>query len=311
MAARASIPTRRRWLHEQVDLAPPKLRGLPRRVPESYATRMITCNYAHKPGHDVGVWRGEEGSCPALRVRQTTILRPKNAVAAARRDYAGADAYTGPVVHEEIQVWHSFCDIDIMETRYGALVSHAPKGALIMNASRETYWHSPHELEIPQPYRSTPDGFKRRQQAWVRLAADDGPTPEAGEAGAPQKSMAFQIIPEEVHDMPTARHPIRRLLCLIGVGLMLAGLFGSPVLPAASAAEVEPFAYQNDRSAQYPWDPQDYRWRPRDPWGYRPPRAGLGYGLPDHYTIHKGKKCELRCERIPGSRDYHCREYRC
>jgi hypothetical protein len=33
--------------------------------------------------------------------------------------------------------------------------------------------------------------------------------------------------------------------------------------------------------------------------------------MPDRYTIHKGKKCELRCERIRGTRDYRCREYRC
>jgi hypothetical protein len=116
--------------------------------------------------------------------------------------------------------------------------------------------------------------------------------------------------------MRTTPHSIRYVLSLVGMGFMLGGLFGGPVLPSASAAEVELFTYQNDWSAQYPWGPQDYRgirdpWRPQDPWGYRPPRAGLGYGLPDHYTIHKGKKCELRCERIRGSREYTCREYRC
>jgi hypothetical protein len=112
--------------------------------------------------------------------------------------------------------------------------------------------------------------------------------------------------------MRATRCSIRQLLPFVGMGLMLAGLFGGP----ASATEQESFTYQNDWSAQYPWGPQDYRvtrdpWRPRDPWGYRPPRAGLGYGLPDRYTIYKGKKCELRCERIRGSREYHCREYRC
>jgi hypothetical protein len=119
-------------------------------------------------------------------------------------------------------------------------------------------------------------------------------------------------MPEE-DDMRTTRHSIRYVLSLVGIGLMLAGLFGGP---AVSAADLEPFDYQNDWVAQYPWGPQDYRgtrdpWRPQDPWGYRPPRAGLGYGLPDHYTIHKGKKCELQCERIRGSREYRCREYRC
>src|SRR5215510_4549345 len=126
----------------------------------------------------------------------------------------------------------------------------------------------------------------------------------------PQKSLVLGTMPEE-DDMRTTRHSIRYVLSLLSMGLMLAGLFGGPVLPAASAAEVELFAYQNDWSTQYPWGSQDYRWRPQDPWGHRPPRAGLGYGLPDRYTIHKGKKCELRCERIRGSREYGCREYRC
>jgi hypothetical protein len=107
---------------------------------------------------------------------------------------------------------------------------------------------------------------------------------------------------------------IRHVLPLVGMGLMLAGLFGGP----ASAADLAPFDYQNDWVAQYPWSQRDYRdqrdaWG-YDRWGYRyngPPRAGLGYGLPDRYTIHKGKKCELRCERIRGRREYRCREYRC
>jgi hypothetical protein len=128
----------------------------------------------------------------------------------------------------------------------------------------------------------------------------------------PHKSMALGTMPEEDHMRTTT---IRYGLSLVGMGLMLVGLFGGP---AASAADMEPFDYQNDWVAQYPWGQQDYRsqrdaWG-RDPWGYRhdgPPRAGLGYGLPDRYTIQKGKKCELQCERIRGSREYTCREYRC
>src|ERR671919_797612 len=104
--------------------------------------------------------------------------------------------------------------------------------------------------------------------------------------------------------MRIIRHSVAHVVPLLGMGLMLAGPFGGPVLSAASAAEVERFTYQNDWSAQDPWGQQDYRWRPQDPWGHRPPRAGLGYGLPDRYTIHKGKKCELRCERISGRREY-------
>jgi hypothetical protein len=124
--------------------------------------------------------------------------------------------------------------------------------------------------------------------------------------------------------MRTTRHPIRYVLPLVGMGLMLAGLFGGPVLPEASAAGMEPFGYQNDWGYQnpwgfqHPWGQQDYRgqrdpWQPQDPRGYRhdrPPRRSE-YGLADRYTIHKGKKCELQCERIRSTREYSCREYRC
>jgi len=110
---------------------------------------------------------------------------------------------------------------------------------------------------------------------------------------------------------------IRQVLSFIGMGLMLAGLFGGP----ASAAEVELFVYQNDYQNpygyQHPWGQQDDRgqrdsWG-RDPWGYRHDRPSRRsrYGLPDHYTMHKGKKCEVQCTRIRGSREYTCREYRC
>jgi len=118
--------------------------------------------------------------------------------------------------------------------------------------------------------------------------------------------------------MCTIRHHIRHGLPLVGIGLMLAGLFGSPTLLAAFAEDVEPFVYRNDWQAQSPygyqnpWGQQDY-WGQRDPWGDRHDRSSRrsGYGLPDRYTIHKGKKCELRCERIWDTRHYSCREYRC
>jgi hypothetical protein len=114
--------------------------------------------------------------------------------------------------------------------------------------------------------------------------------------------------------MRTPRQLIRQLLPHVGMGLMLAGLFGGP----ASAEGLEPFTYQNNWVYQNPWRQQDYwgqrdRWGQQDRWGYwhdRPSRRS-GYGLPDRYTLHKGKKCELRCERIRGSREYTCREYRC
>jgi hypothetical protein len=118
---------------------------------------------------------------------------------------------------------------------------------------------------------------------------------------------------KEAHDMRTTS--IRQRLPLIGMGVMLAGLFGGP----ASAADVELFVYQNDSryqnpyGYQHPWGQQDYRgqydpWS-QDRWGYRHDRRR--HNLPNRYTIQKGKKCELQCERIRGSREYRCREYRC
>jgi hypothetical protein len=118
--------------------------------------------------------------------------------------------------------------------------------------------------------------------------------------------------------MRTICHSIAHFVPIVGIGLMLAGLFGGPALPAASAADVELFTYQNNWGYQHPWGQQDYwgqrdRWGQQDRWGYRHDRPSRrsGYGLPDHYTIHKGKKCEVQCTRIRGSREYKCREYRC
>jgi hypothetical protein len=113
--------------------------------------------------------------------------------------------------------------------------------------------------------------------------------------------------------MRTIRHSIAHVVPLVGMGLMLVGLFGGPALPAASAAGVEPFTYQYDRESQNPSESQDPR-EQHAPGGYRHDQLALGelgYGLPDRYTIYKGKTCELRCERLRGSREYTCREYRC
>lgn len=130
--------------------------------------------------------------------------------------------------------------------------------------------------------------------------------------------------------MRTTHHPLCHVLSLVGIGLMLAGLFGGLTLPATAAAGVEPFASQIDWRAQSPygyrnpseqrdyWQPhnpwrQHDHWGPRDHWGYRHDRQSprSRYGLPDRYTIHKGRKCEVQCERIWGTRNYSCREYRC
>jgi hypothetical protein len=50
-----------------------------------------------------------------------------------------------------------------------------------MNVSRET----DRMPQQDQPYTPTPDGFERRLRAWVRLPADDVPTPDTGAASVP------------------------------------------------------------------------------------------------------------------------------
>ena len=100
--------------------------------------------------------------------------------------------------------------------------------------------------------------------------------------------------------MLTTRHPIYHLVQLVGTGLVLVSLFGCLTLPAESVSGFEPTAYRDYRDYRDYHDYRDYR-------SYRRPR----YEQPDRFTIHKGKKCEIRCERIWGTRDYRCREYRC
>jgi hypothetical protein len=102
-----------------------------------------------------------------------------------------------------------------------------------------------------------------------------------------------------VPQLPWLYTPYARRL-FVGMGLMLVSLFGSLKCPAESVAGMEPTAYGDDRG---PSDDRDHR----DDWSYGRP----GSALPDRYTMHKGKKCELQCERIRGTREYRCREYRC
>jgi hypothetical protein len=115
--------------------------------------------------------------------------------------------------------------------------------------------------------------------------------------------------------MRTICHLRHHLAQVIGTGLVLVSLFGCLTLPTASVSSVEPTAYREYPA--YPYDPDDRDYRgPWDPWGYRDyreyrPYSRPRYELPDRYTIHKGKKCELQCERVWGTRDYQCREYRC
>jgi hypothetical protein len=111
-----------------------------------------------------------------------------------------------------------------------------------------------------------------------------------------------------VPQLPWLYMPHARRL-FVGMGLMLVSLFGSLTCPATSVAGVEPTADGDDRGPSDGRDHQSDR-RPRDhrdDWSYGRP----GSALPDRYTIHKGKKCELQCERIRGTREYRCREYRC
>jgi hypothetical protein len=103
--------------------------------------------------------------------------------------------------------------------------------------------------------------------------------------------------------MRTTRYLIHHFAHLVGTGLVLVSLFGCFTLPAESASGVEPTTYRYYRDYRDHRDYQgyqDYRWRRR-------PR----YEHPHRFTIHKGKKCQIRCERIWGAREYQCREYRC
>ena len=109
--------------------------------------------------------------------------------------------------------------------------------------------------------------------------------------------------------MLTTRHPIHYLVQLVGRGLVLVSLVGCLTFPAASVAAFEPSPYRDYQDYRDYRDYRDYQ-RYRDYQEYRPYRRPR-YELPDRYTIHKGKKCEIRCERIWGTRDYECREYRC
>jgi hypothetical protein len=106
--------------------------------------------------------------------------------------------------------------------------------------------------------------------------------------------------------MVTAGNLLQHLVRRVGTGLVLASLCGGVFLPAEPAASSGPTAYGAYSDYQAFPGYQDYQ-RYEDYRPYGRPR----YAQPDRFTIHKGKKCELRCERIRGSREYRCREYRC
>jgi hypothetical protein len=106
--------------------------------------------------------------------------------------------------------------------------------------------------------------------------------------------------------MVRAGNLLQHVVPLVGTGLVLASLLGGVFLPAESAADAGPTAYGAYSDYQAFPGYQDYQ-RYQDYRPYGRPR----YAQPDRFTIRKGKKCELRCERIRGSREYRCREYRC
>jgi hypothetical protein len=96
------------------------------------------------------------------------------------------------------------------------------------------------------------------------------------------------------------RHLIHHLAHLVGTGLVLVSLFGCFTVSAKAAPGVEPTTYRYYRDYRDYQGYPDYRW-------HRRPR----YEHPHRFTIRKGKKCQIRCERIWGTREYRCREYRC
>jgi hypothetical protein len=113
--------------------------------------------------------------------------------------------------------------------------------------------------------------------------------------------------------MRTIRHSIAHVVPLVGMGLLLAGLFGGPALPAASAAGVESFTARHEGEYQNPSGSQD-SWEQHDRGGYRHDQLTLrelGYGRPDRDTIRRGRTGERRCEGIRRSRESQCHEHRC
>jgi hypothetical protein len=68
------------------------------------------------------------------------------------------------------------------------------------------------------------------------------------------------------------------------------------------------FAASLDEDEREEWR---YEERRQDNREYQERSYRRGEDLPERYTIRKGKKCEVRCERRAFGRDFDCREYRC
>ena len=64
---------------------------------------------------------------------------------------------------------HLLLGWDYRQFNTGALMIYSPEGQSIMRVFREAGRYSPDELDIPQLYTPTPDGFEHRLRAWVSL----------------------------------------------------------------------------------------------------------------------------------------------
>ena len=97
-----------------------------------------------------------------------------------------------------------------------------------------------------------------------------------------------------------AKRAVMRRHMWCGLGLLLCSLCWGVTPPIAWAAGGDTPTF---REYQEVPEYHDYR-------GYRLHR-GPENEVPNRFTIRKGRKCQVRCERIPGTRDYRCHEYRC
>jgi hypothetical protein len=98
--------------------------------------------------------------------------------------------------------------------------------------------------------------------------------------------------------------PIRMIAAVLLLLMTGVGSAAWPWPPPGGAHGLPPFPQAPPFPSPPPFPherPSPYRAYPHDP-RYREPG-------PDRFIIPKGHPCEVRCERIRRSRNYHCREY--